>query len=71
MADENRNDEGGLGSSESNMYVQSASLDGEALERAWLRHEQIARGGNLVLTMGDSPSLWGQDERPPSVSSEE
>ncbi len=51
--------------------VQSASLDGEALERAWLRHEEIARGGTLLLTMGDSPSSWGQDDRPPSVSSEE
>ncbi len=57
--------------SESNMYVQSATLDGETLERAWLSHEEISRGGSLVLTMGDSPSSWGQDERPPSVSSEE
>jgi putative alpha-1,2-mannosidase len=53
------------------MYVQSASLDEKALERAWLRHEEIARGGKLVLTMGDSPSSWGQNDRPPSVSSEE
>jgi predicted alpha-1,2-mannosidase len=59
------------GTSETNMYVQSASLDEKALERAWLRHEEIARGGKLVLTMGDSPSSWGQNDRPPSVSSEE
>ena len=53
------------------MYVQSASLDGESLERAWLRHEEISRGGKLTLELGDSPSAWGRDERPPSVSEEE
>lgn len=55
--------------SEYNKYVLSATLDGEALDRAWLRNEEIARGGQLVLEMGDSPSDWGQDDRPTSVSS--
>jgi putative alpha-1,2-mannosidase len=55
--------------SEDNKYVLSATLDGEALDRSWLRHEEIARGGQLVLEMGDSPSGWGRDDSPPSVSS--
>jgi putative alpha-1,2-mannosidase len=51
--------------------VLSATLDGEALDRTWLRHDELSRGGQLVLEMGDSPSDWGQDDRPPSVSSPE
>ncbi len=47
--------------SESNIYVRSASLDGESLERAWLRHEEASRGSKLTLEMGDSPSAWGRD----------
>jgi putative alpha-1,2-mannosidase len=57
--------------SQTNQYVQSATLDGRALNRAWLRHEEIARGGRLMLRMGAKPSLWGRDNRPPSMSSPE
>ena len=45
----------------------SATLDGETLDRAWLYHEEVSRGGRLVLEMGDSPSDWGRDEKPPST----
>lgn len=55
--------------SKTNLYVQSATLNGRALERAWLTHEEIARGGRLVLRIGSKPSVWGRSERPPSVSS--
>ncbi len=54
--------------SETNLYVQSATLNGRALERAWLKHEEIARGGRLVLRMGAQSSTWGRDHRPPSMS---
>ena len=57
--------------SETNLYVQSATLDGRALDRAWLKHEEIARGGRLVLRMGTTPSSWGSGNRPPSVSAPE
>jgi len=57
--------------SEINLYVQSAKLNGRALERAWLKHEEIARGGRLVLRMGAKPSAWGRNNRPPSMSSPE
>jgi predicted alpha-1,2-mannosidase len=53
---------------EENLYVQSATLDGRALDRAWLKHEEIARGGRLVLRMGAQPSQWGRGDRPPSLS---
>ncbi len=57
--------------SDTNLYVQSATLDGNALERAWLKHEEVARGGKLVLRMGPTPSYWGRANRPPSMSSPE
>ena len=60
-----------LDTSEENKYVLSATLDGESLDRAWLYHEELSRGGQLVLEMGNSPSDWGRDDRPPSVSSPE
>jgi putative alpha-1,2-mannosidase len=54
--------------SAANVYVQSATLDGRPLERAWLTHAEVARGGRLVLRMGDRPSLWGGANRPPSLT---
>ena len=57
--------------SETNLYVQSATLNGRALARAWLKHDEISAGGTLVLRMGSTPSAWGRDNRPPSMSSPE
>ena len=43
-----------------NIYIQSASLNGKILHRAWLTHEEIVKGGELILTMGDKPNKqWG------------
>ncbi len=47
----------------SNPYVQSATLNGEALDEPRLRHEQITAGGRLVFEMGPSPSGWGAGGR--------
>ncbi|HWS99854.1 MAG TPA: GH92 family glycosyl hydrolase [Pyrinomonadaceae bacterium] len=54
--------------SAANKYVQSATLNGRRLDRAWLTHAEIAGGGRLSLRMGDRPSSWGSDNRPPSLS---
>ncbi|MEP6637086.1 MAG: glycoside hydrolase family 92 protein, partial [Acidobacteriota bacterium] len=54
--------------SSANLYVQAATLNGRPLDRAWLKHEEIASGGRLVLRMGPNPSAWGRDNRPPSLS---
>ncbi|HKG12486.1 MAG TPA: GH92 family glycosyl hydrolase [Pyrinomonadaceae bacterium] len=54
--------------SHENPYVQSATLDGRALTRAWLTHTELARGPVLVLNMGPRPSAWGSAARPPSLS---
>ena len=49
-----------------NRYVQSAELNGIALDRAWLTHAEVAAGGRLLLRMGSTPSLWGRTDRPPN-----
>ena len=48
--------------------MQSASLNGKPLARAWLRHSEVVAGGKLELVMGPNPNLgWGSglDELPP------
>jgi predicted alpha-1,2-mannosidase len=50
-----------------NIYVTSATLNGRVLDRAWLRHPEIAAGGRLVLTMANAPSQWAQHNPPPST----
>jgi predicted alpha-1,2-mannosidase len=51
--------------SAANLYVQSAELNGKPLDRAWLTHSEIARGGKLVLHMGASPNAWAHNAPPP------
>ncbi|MCB9479035.1 MAG: glycoside hydrolase family 92 protein [Deltaproteobacteria bacterium] len=42
--------------SSENRYIQSATLNGTVLNRAWLTHREIANGGELVFEMGPTPS---------------
>jgi putative alpha-1,2-mannosidase len=57
----------GVDASPDNPYVQSASLNGQPLERAWLRHQEIKNGGALKFVMGPKPSSWGQNNPPPAL----
>lgn len=60
------------GVSAANKYIQSATLNGKPLTRAWFWHREIAEGGMLVLEMGAVPNMgWGVGEAPPSMSSGE
>jgi putative alpha-1,2-mannosidase len=56
------------GTSDANRYVRSASLNGRPLERAFVTHAEVSRGGVLHLNMGSSPSGWGTAARPFSLS---
>lgn len=40
-----------------NIYIQSARLNGKAIDRAWIRHAEIVAGGTLELEMGPEPNL--------------
>ena len=53
-----------------NIYIQSATLNGKALLRPWIRHEEIIGGGKLRFVMGPKPNMeWGRskDTRPPGT----
>jgi predicted alpha-1,2-mannosidase len=57
--------------SEENMYIQSATLNGEPFNRTFIWHNEITAGGELVFEMGDIPAeTWGigADAVPPSMS---
>lgn len=57
--------------SDKNKYIQSASLNGQALNRAWFTHDELMRGGTLVLEMGPRPNFsWAADAEnlPPSLT---
>jgi len=57
--------------SKENVYIQSATLDGEPLEKPWFYHSQLVDGGSLILEMGPEPNRqWGSDPEdvPPSMS---
>ncbi len=42
--------------SASNLYVQSASLNGQAYGKNWISHTAIQKGGTFSLTMGATPN---------------
>ncbi|HZF00349.1 MAG TPA: GH92 family glycosyl hydrolase [Methylomirabilota bacterium] len=48
--------------SNQNIYVQSAKLNGEPINRPWITHTEIVKGGTLELEMGILPNeSWGTD----------
>lgn len=48
------------GLSEANLYVQSVSVNGKALERPILSFESFKDGATLEFVMGPKPSDWGK-----------
>ncbi|WP_390622361.1 GH92 family glycosyl hydrolase [Mucilaginibacter robiniae] len=48
-----------------NIYIQSAKLNGKALNQAWIEHADIIKGGDLSFEMADKPSAWGTQVLPP------
>ena len=53
-----------------NIYVQSATMNGEAYTKNWFTHQFFLDGGTLELNMGPAESDWGtgDDDVPPSIS---
>ncbi len=52
----------GVNAGGDNIYVQSATWNGEPYNVSKLTWEQISEGGELVFVMGSEPSKWGQTE---------
>lgn len=58
------------GCSDTNKYIQSAKLNGKPLDKPWFSHDDLKKGGTLVLEMGSRPNKsWGSaaDSVPPSA----
>ena len=53
-----------------NMYIQSATLNGEPWTKSYINHADIMKGGNIVFTMGPEPNKnWGNNEADIPVAS--
>ncbi|ENM5737971.1 GH92 family glycosyl hydrolase [Vibrio mimicus] len=55
--------------SRENIYIQSARLNGEELNRTYLTHDEILSGGELEFVMGNQPNQsWGSqpEDLPPA-----
>lgn len=52
-----------------NVYIQSATLDGEPYTKNWIDHSFFTEGKKLVLTLGPTESSWGTkvEDLPPSL----
>jgi len=56
-----------------NKYIQSALLDGRALNKPWFLHRELVDGGTLLVELGPEPNRqWGSrpEDAPPSMSGE-
>ncbi len=50
--------------SKTNIYIQSATLNGKELNRSWISHDEIIKGGELVFVMGSEPNKeWGTTDQ--------
>jgi predicted alpha-1,2-mannosidase len=57
--------------SKENKYIQSATLNGKQINKTWLSHQEITKGGLLIFEMGPGPNKrWGSkpESAPPSMS---
>ncbi|HEY0199347.1 MAG TPA: GH92 family glycosyl hydrolase, partial [Rhodanobacter sp.] len=52
------------GNSATNVYIQSASLNGQPLDKPLVSYAQIESGGRLDFVMGPKPSRWAAGWRP-------
>lgn len=54
-----------------NLYIKSVSLNGNEINRSFIKHDEIINGGTLVYEMSDSPNKnWAtsKESRPYSMS---
>jgi len=61
-----------VNNSKVNKYIQSATLNGQALNKPWFDHAVIKNGEKLVFLMGPEPNkIWGSNaaSAPPSMTS--
>lgn len=53
-----------MGVSDKNRYIQSVMLNGKTLNRAYIFHDELVQGGDLIFTMGEKPNRkWGNEDK--------
>jgi predicted alpha-1,2-mannosidase len=52
--------------SDKNKYIKAAYLNGKEYSKAWILHDDIAKGGELIFEMDSKPSAWGTAILPPT-----
>ena len=48
------------------LYISAATLNGRQIDRAWVYHREIDKGGQLTLDLCTAPTSWGTKRQPPS-----
>ncbi|MEV6282647.1 GH92 family glycosyl hydrolase [Kribbella sp. NPDC051770] len=46
------------------IYIAGATLNGVPIDRAWITHDEVIAGGELLTTMSPEPTEWGTKNRP-------
>lgn len=49
-----------------NKYIKAAFLNGKPYSKAWIMHDDIVKGGELIFEMDSKPSAWGTTILPPT-----
>jgi putative alpha-1,2-mannosidase len=51
-----------VNNSSENVYIQSATLNGEKYGKCYIDYQDILKGGSLKLVMGNKPNMnWGTE----------
>ena len=54
--------------SNENVYIQSAKINGSEYNSMFLTHKQLTEGCTIEFEMGNTPSTWGNGEKPTSIT---
>jgi predicted alpha-1,2-mannosidase len=60
-----------VNNSDKNMYVQSIMLNGKPYTKTFIHYRDIMAGGEMVVTMGGKPGVWGTNKKDWATSSVE
>ena len=58
-------------SSPEDQYIQAVTLNGQPLDKLWVRHEDLEKGAHLVFTLGPQPNkslAVHENAMPPSLT---
>lgn len=50
--------------SQTNIYIQSVTLNGKPYDKVYITHDEMMKGGNLTFNMGATPNKnFGKDPK--------